>query len=286
MSAQSIARNYWLALTAQPLLAYLALWDTVNIVEQYGPDELDEANAAIQQYYADDGLAVDIATLNEVRDSLKSSSLAFWAGAYHLLNADAGAMRLSIGGDVVTLTPTDATKGAYFSAPCASVRFDDQTLSYEDDKVEFSARLWYPSDLPENAAVAPADMATRNEARLTGTLSVKGDRPEGPYALTGKRGVYTAAGFNDPGYGDPARVWTGRYPTQYVDDDFSFLGTVALSVGADGSMALALGDLQADAVAFANNTLAAKLPTGAVIALQLLCTPNGVRRFTGAVKAE
>ncbi|RZL45680.1 MAG: hypothetical protein EOP74_00825 [Variovorax sp.] len=286
MSVQSLAQNYLLALKAQPLLAYSALSEVLDILQNYGPDEFDEAKAAVQQYYTDNGLAIDPDTLSEALETLQSSSLEFWQGVYHIPHPDAGTLRLSVGADTVTLTSTDALKGFYFSVPSASVSFADRTLNYEDDKVQFSARLWHPSDLPENADVAPTDMATRNEARLTGTLSVKGDEPEGPYALTGKRGVFTAAGFNDPGYGDPASVWDGQYRTQHVDGDFSFLGTIALSVNADGSMGLSLGHLQATAVTFSNNTLAARLPTDAVIALRLLCTPNGVRSFTGAVQAQ
>ncbi|RZI94549.1 MAG: hypothetical protein EOP78_08675 [Variovorax sp.] len=286
MSAQDIAQNYLIALVAHPLLACSALSDILDILEDYGPDEREEAKAAVAQYYADNGLAVDQDTLSKTLDTLKSSKLAFWAGVYHMPHPDAGTLRLSILGDTVTLACTDALKDSLFSVPYAAVRFEDQTLSYEDDKVQFSARLWYPGDLPENAAVAPLDMAARNEARLTGTLRIRGDQPEGPYALAGKRGVYTAAGFSDPGYGDPAPVWAGRYQAQYVDGDFSFPGTVALSVNADGSMALALGDLQAAAVAFANNTVVARLPHGAVIALQLVCAPSGARSFTGAVEAD
>ncbi|RYF51927.1 MAG: hypothetical protein EOO27_29205, partial [Comamonadaceae bacterium] len=286
MATQDIAWNYWLSLMAQPLFAFSAMADLLKILEQYGDDERDEANAAIQQHYADIGLAVDVDTLIQVRSTLKSSSTAFWTGLYYIPHPDGSTLKLSIGGGIVTLTSTDLLKHAYFSVPDDAASFKDQTLSYEDEKVRFSAKFWYPGDLRENAAVATAEMMTRNEARLTGTLSIKGDKPEGPYALTGKRGVFTAEGFSDPGYGDPAPVWAGHYQTRYVDGDFSLLGTITLSVDAEGSIAFALGDLKATAVAFENNTVVAKLPTGAVIALQLRCAAaSGVRTFVGAVEA-
>ncbi|RYE53607.1 MAG: hypothetical protein EOP20_13140, partial [Hyphomicrobiales bacterium] len=126
MSTQGIAQNYWLAMKAQPLLAYSTLSDILDIAQAFDPDELDEAKAAIEQYYADSGLAVDLQTLTNALDVLKSSSLAFWAGTYYMPHPDAGTLRLSIVGDTVTLTSTSVLTGSFFSVPVAAVSFENQ----------------------------------------------------------------------------------------------------------------------------------------------------------------
>ncbi|RYH50824.1 MAG: hypothetical protein EON54_15395, partial [Alcaligenaceae bacterium] len=120
MSTQGLAQNYLLALRAQPLLAFSALSEVLNILGNYGPDELDEAKAAVLQYYTDNGLAVDLDTLQEALETLQSTNLEFWQGIYHIPHPEAGTLRLSIAGDSVTLMSTDASKGVYFSAPSAS----------------------------------------------------------------------------------------------------------------------------------------------------------------------
>ena len=286
MTAPSIAHAYWLACAKQPLLPLYSVNTAAEVLANFGPDELDEANDALQQMLEDQGLATDLDSLVVALDDIKGGSPEFWGGGY-LLQADSGELfQLSLVNDTLGLLSFSLSETpTLISAPFSGMKFGAQALSYEDDTIQLTLTFYHPVELPENAGLPPQQFLDKDPARVKGQINIKGKTPKS-YKVTGKKETCTVAGLKYEGYGDPLEVWTGKYSCRYADQNFAYIDNITVGIDDSGAVTVKYGDADADSMLLTNNILSFSLSNGAIFAGALLCTSTGVRSFAGAVLAE
>ncbi|RYH64534.1 MAG: hypothetical protein EON54_06325, partial [Alcaligenaceae bacterium] len=282
MSTASVAKAFWLGNASQPLIALGTLTRAMQVTADFEPDEVDDANNALQEDLTSRGLATDLQSITAAYDEVKGSSLDFWFGSY-LLQAQSGQfLRLILYSEEVTLTDL-STSTVLIRTAANKATFGGQVFEYEDASLKLSFKLYFPSDLPAPTPQGAAAPSANDAARIMdGVLQSK--KAGGlNCTFTGKHNTCTPSGLTYEGHGDPLEVWVGTYVWRYTDGDYAYLPDLEVKLAADGGVALQFGALKVDYPMLNNNALVFTTSTGAKVAASLTCSPAGARSLRGVL---
>lgn len=299
---QENAREFWRLAGSNFTPHYYVYSQLLEYQTTYGATDIAQYQAKVTELLTNMGYGTSMDAISAQFTAGKDSEIGYYAGTYHLFDAEGRCYTLTVSyDDAILMLPTTALDLNQVKSPedfaklakLTSTDFQQGILTLTNPQYTFTLKFILPHS-EENISDETVDVANltkMTQTRCIGTVAIKENNTVRKLKLQGKRGSYTLAGIEQEGDGDPINTWIGRYMVVDVTNPEQFQQSKdVLEIAANHEeLTLQWGkEIVGEEIQFNNNALAFiddREPVNRYM-LQFSQQPDGRKQFVMASVEE